>query len=75
MPSEHPPPEREAIAIEEADVDEVLAMSGGDPRAAIKALLIGQQFLEMELGEARQDASWGYVRGRPSRGIRNASEG
>lgn len=75
MPSEHPPAERETIAIEEADIDEVLAMSGGDPRTAIKTLLIGQQFLEMQLEEARQEASWGYVRGRPSRSARNASEG
>ncbi len=41
-------------------------MCGGDARAAVRALLIAGQFLERELEEARQEASWGYIRGRPS---------
>lgn len=57
----------DAPEITEADVDEAIATCGGDARAAVKVLLIGQQFLERELEEARQEASWGYVRGRPSR--------
>lgn len=55
------------FTVAEADIDEVLQMCGGDPRDAIRALLIGQRFLEVALDEARQEASWGYVRGRPSR--------
>jgi hypothetical protein len=57
----------EPIEVTDADVDEAIAMCGGDPRAAVKTLLIAGQFLERELEEARQEASWGYIRGRPSR--------
>lgn len=60
-------PEASAFDITEADIDEVMAACSGHPRAAIRALLIGQQFLEAALEEARKEASWGYVRGRPSR--------
>lgn len=75
MTSEQPPAERDAIAVTEADVDEVLSMCSGDPRAAIKALLIGQQYLEMLLEEARRKASRGYVRARRAREADHAAEG
>lgn len=55
------------FTVTEADIDEVLKTCSGDSRAAIRALLVAQQFLELALEEARQEASWGYVRGRPSR--------
>ncbi|MBS7546269.1 hypothetical protein [Ancylobacter oerskovii] len=57
---EHPKP------ITEADVDEAIATCDGDARAAIKALLVAGELLGMALEEARKEASWGYVRGRPS---------
>ena len=66
--------ESETPGVSDADIDAVLAACDGDPRAAIRALLIGQQFLEVELEEARREASWGYVRGRPSR-WKDAAEG
>ncbi|MCS0497836.1 hypothetical protein NVS89_22350 [Ancylobacter sp. MQZ15Z-1] len=75
MPSEQPPAEREPIAISEADVDEAIAACDGDLRATIKALLIGQQYLEVALEMARQEASWGYIRGRPSRRVGDAAQG
>ena len=68
MPSELAPAEREAVAISEAEVDDVLAACDGDPRATIKALLIS-------LDRAWHEASWGYMRGRPSRRVREASSG
>lgn len=75
-PEEQPDaPDAPAFDITEADIDEVLAACSGDPRAAIRALLIGQQFLEAALEEARKEASWGYVRGRPSRWTKDAPEG
>ena len=45
----------------EADVDEAIRLAGGDPRAAIRGLIMGQRQIEAELG-ARISA--GYVRGR-----------
>lgn len=68
-------PEAPAFDIIEEDVDEAIAACSGDPRAAIRALLIGQQFLEAALEEARKEGSWGYVRGRPSRWTKDAPEG
>ncbi|GLK82779.1 hypothetical protein [Ancylobacter defluvii] len=58
---EHPKP------ITEADVDEAIATCDGDPRAAIKALLVAGELLGIALEEGREEAGWGYVRGRPSR--------
>ncbi|MDR6952698.1 hypothetical protein J2X65_002057 [Ancylobacter sp. 3268] len=75
MPSEQQPAEREPIVISETDVEEAIATCGGDARATVMALLIGQQFLEAELEKARQEASWGYVRGRPSRRLKDAAQG
>lgn len=68
-------PEELTFEVTEADIDEVIATCQGDPRAAIRALLVAQQFLEAALEEARQEASWGYVRGRPSRRVQGAQEG
>ncbi|MBB3772006.1 hypothetical protein FHS55_002615 [Angulomicrobium tetraedrale] len=70
MTSEQPPAERETIAVSEADIDEAIEACDGDLRATIKALLVGQQYLEIALEMSRQEASWGYVRGRPSRRLR-----
>ena len=70
-PTEEPQP----IAVSDADIDEAIEACDGDMRATIKALLIGQQYLEVALDMARQEASWGYVRGRPSRKLRAVKEG
>lgn len=75
MTSEPAPAERETVSIGDDDVDDAIATCGGDPRAAIKALLVGNLFLEQMLDLAKQEASWGYVRGRPSRRVRDAAEG
>ena len=75
MPSEPQPAEREPIAVGEEDVDAAIETCGGDVRATIRALLIGTAFLEQALEEARQEASWGYIRARPSRRVREAAEG
>jgi len=75
MTSEPAPAEREAVSIGEDDIDEAILACGGDVRATIKALLIAGQFMEQQLDEARQEASWGYIRARPSRRVRDAAEG
>ena len=54
-------------AIGEADVDAAIETCGGDVRNTILSLLLA-------LESARREASWGYVRGRPSRSI-NVREG
>jgi hypothetical protein len=46
----------------EADVDTVVAACGGSMRAAIRALLIANEFLSGELERARARQSLGYVR-------------
>lgn len=68
----NPDAEPEAIKVTDADIDEAIEACDGDMRATIKALLIGQQYLEVALEMARQEASWGYVRGRPRGSLRNA---
>lgn len=60
------------FTVTEADIDAVIETCSGESRAAIRALLVAQQFLHAALEEARQEASWGYVRGRPSRRVREA---
>ena len=48
----------------EADVDTVIAACGGSARAAIRALIIANEFLSGELERARASQSVGYERGR-----------
>ncbi|TQF35306.1 hypothetical protein UNPF46_25245 [Bradyrhizobium sp. UNPF46] len=44
----------------EAAADQAIAACGGDPREAVKALLIANEFLEREMTER---VSRGYIRG------------
>lgn len=69
-PNPEAPAEEPRAEIGEDDVEAAIAACGGDLRATIRALLVAQAFLEAALEEARNEASWGYVRGRPSRTIR-----
>ena len=59
-------PKEAATAIEaestiEGDVDRAISTCGGDPRAAIRALI---DHLAEEFDRARRDTSRGYVRKR-----------
>jgi hypothetical protein len=51
----------------EADVDTVIAACGGSERAAIRALLIANEYLSAEVDRLRASLSVGYVRARPRR--------
>ncbi|MCB4767836.1 hypothetical protein LGR54_04405 [Ancylobacter sp. Lp-2] len=73
MPSEQSPAEQQPIVVTDTDVDEAIAACGGDAREAVRALLIAGQFMEAALEAARQEASWGYVRGRPSRHLKEGA--
>ncbi len=48
----------------EAAADEAIAVCGGDIRAALKALIVANEFLELEVGELKKAVSHAYVRGR-----------
>jgi hypothetical protein len=48
----------------EADVDAVIDACGGDPRTAIKALLVEQLVQEQRIERLAAALSFGYVRGR-----------
>jgi hypothetical protein len=55
--SANPQPETDRL---EAAADEAIAACGGDVRAAVKALIVANEFLESEL---EASVSIGYVRG------------
>ena len=44
--------------------DQAIAACGGDAREAVKALIVANDFLEVQLGELRAKVSTGYARGR-----------
>jgi len=48
----------------EADVTAVIEACGGDPKMAIKALLVEQEILEQRIRRLASALSFGYVRGR-----------
>jgi hypothetical protein len=44
--------------------DQAIAACGGDAREAVKALIVANDFLEVQLGDLRAKVSTGYARGR-----------
>ena len=50
----------------EADVNAVIAACGGSKRAAIRALLIANEYLSGEVERLRASQSVGYMRRKPS---------
>jgi hypothetical protein len=60
----------ESAAVVEADVDEAIATCGGDVRAALRATLIANAYLEAEIERLTEAISTGFARGR----IRNAPQ-
>jgi len=48
----------------EAEVTAVIEDFKGDPRAAIRALLVEHEILEQRIGRLASALSFGYVRGR-----------
>jgi len=56
--------EAETAALVEAEVDEAIATCGGDVRAALRATLIANAYLEAEIERLTQAISTGFVRGR-----------
>src|SRR5262249_26466016 len=54
----------ETAALVEAEVDEAIATCGGDVRAALRATLIANAYLEAEIERLSQAISTGFARGR-----------
>jgi hypothetical protein len=63
MPSCSQPNLNDADELEVA-VDQAIAACGGDTRAAIRALILANEFLENEVSELMKAVSHAYVRGR-----------
>jgi hypothetical protein len=62
MPSVSQPNERDDEL--EAAVDQAIAACDGDLRAAVRALIVANNFLESEVAELKKAVSHAYVRGR-----------
>lgn len=45
-------------------VEQAIAVCGGDMRAAIRALIVANNFLESEMSELKKAVSHAYTRGR-----------
>jgi hypothetical protein len=63
MPPSPQPNQNDADELEVA-VDQAIATCGGDMRAAIRALILANDFLENEVCELMKAVSRAYVRGR-----------
>jgi hypothetical protein len=61
--SSSPNPQSDADQLQVA-ADEAIAACGGDPREAVKALIVANHFLETELEKLRASVSTGYARGK-----------
>jgi hypothetical protein len=61
--SSAPNPQSDADQLQVA-ADEAIAACGGDPREAVKALIVANHFLETELEKLRAAVSTGYARGK-----------
>jgi hypothetical protein len=48
----------------EAAVDQAIAVCDGDVRAAVRALIVANRFLETEVAELNKAVSHAYMRGR-----------
>ncbi|MBP2147905.1 hypothetical protein [Xanthobacter flavus] len=68
MSSEPAPAELTPFDVSDAEIDEALAACDGDARATIRALLVGQAYLEREMSQIKADASFGFRRRRHALG-------
>jgi hypothetical protein len=59
--SANPQPEANPL---EAAADEAIAACGGDMRAAVKALIVANEFLDAQVRELQAAVSNGYARGK-----------
>jgi len=67
-------PEAKAAALHEAEVDEAIATCGGDVRAALRATLIANAYLEAEIERLTESISIGFARGRIRKTIQRVNK-
>ena len=65
--------EAETTALAEAEVAEAIASCGGDVRAALRATLIANAYLEAEIERLTEAISTGFARGRMRKAHLNGS--
>jgi hypothetical protein len=63
MSSDPQPNAQDAGELETA-IDQAVAACGGDLRAAIRAMIVANNYLESEVGELMKAVSHAFVRGR-----------
>jgi hypothetical protein len=68
------PPELTATEALERKVDEVIAICGGDVRAALRATLLANLFLTAEVERFAHAVSFGIMRGRTSAARRGSEK-
>jgi hypothetical protein len=56
-------PDADAVALLEAEVDEAIAICSGDARAALRATLAANAYLEAEVERLTEAVSTGFTRG------------
>jgi hypothetical protein len=59
-----PPAETDPAEALEAEVEEVIALCGGDIRSALRAMLIANAYLQAEVDRLTDAVSAGFTRGR-----------
>jgi hypothetical protein len=59
----------------EAEVDEAIGACGGDVRAALRATLIANSYLETEIERLIEGISTGFARGRMRKPLQRVKEG
>jgi hypothetical protein len=59
-----PEPEADAAALLEAEVDKAIAVCGGDARAALRATLVANAYLKIEVERLTEAISTGFARAR-----------
>jgi hypothetical protein len=59
-----PEPSPPSVGDLELAADQAIAACGGDPREAVKALIVANGFLEAQVEDLRASVSAGYSRGR-----------
>jgi hypothetical protein len=60
-------PETDTAALLEAEVEQAIATCGGDVRAALRATLVANAYLEVEVERLTEAISTGFARGRMRR--------
>ena len=74
LPERSKESEAETAALREAEVDEAIAACGGDVRAALRATLIANAYLEAEIERLTGAISAGFARGRMRKTIQRMNK-